>query len=157
MLGTFLADFFDTVRDQTLRSLVALANDVMTTVGPRPVGWTQGDVLDQLAAYLDVRDRPERWAQLLAEYEGQLGSRAAAEVALVNAATHYERLLDRRGVDGVRAALLLRRLGRAEPALREARRIADLPKIVVADAVPELDDVALLAGALAGDADEGGA
>src|SRR5512145_1685284 len=107
-LVQFLEDVMLEVRERTTRIL----SELMEQLGPRPFGHDEADTLSQLALYLDVCDDPAWWGQWL-ERQAALTGGAHAEA------------------EAVRAAIILRDLGKAERALAAAEQVEALPKFTV--------------------------
>src|SRR5512145_2778491 len=126
-LVQFLEDVMLEVRERTTRIL----SELMEQLGPRPFGHDEADTLSQLALYLDVCDDPAWWGQWL-ERQAALTGRAHAEAAAIREAVRLEALLEKHGgPEAVRAAIILRDLGKAERALAAAEQVEALPKFTV--------------------------
>lgn len=137
---------------------VEMRNHLERLYGDRPLLWGEGDKLDMLERYLDVRDNPGAWAVLFEEQRQRYG-RDAGEMQMLSAIVEMEELLtdERRGYGGaeaVYAALLHRRIRRAEPILKQIERIDAMPEYEVRPALPGYDELAALTALAAGESPE---
>lgn len=122
--------------------------------GPRPLFWGEGDALDQLERYLDMRDDRATAAVVIAE-QGQTYGRDGGEMDLATELIRMEALLAQfGGAQAVRGALLLRRIRRAKPVLKQIERIDALPEYAVLPALPAYDDLSVLSALAAGESPE---
>lgn len=133
---------------------VEMRNHLERLYGDRPLLWGEGDDLDTLERYLDVRDNPGGWGVLFEEQRARYG-RDAGEMQMATAIVQMEALLDKYGgAQAVHAALLHRRIRRAEPILKQIERIDAMPEYEVRPALPGYDELAALTALAAGESPE---
>lgn len=139
-----LTDRMERVIDGVTKMAVDARNQWRRLAGPRPMYWGEGDTLDQLERYLDVRDDRAAAAAIIAEQTALYG-RDAGEMDLAAELIRMEKLLQEHGGGPtVRAAMLLKRIRKAEPVLKQIERIDALPEYEVVGALPGYDEMSAL-------------
>lgn len=100
--STLVSDFEERVA-LAVEMMVGDYQQKLAALGGRPFGWTRGNKWDLAESYLEVRDDPTAWAQMLSAYTLQVGELAAV-TKLVKDATDMEKMLVREGQwDGTQA------------------------------------------------------
>ena len=140
--------------DGVTRKAVDARNQWQRLSGPRPLFWGEGDALDQLERYLDIRDDRVAAAAVIAEQTATYG-RDGGEMDLATELIRMEALLAQYGgAHAVRSALLMRRIRRSKPVLKQLERIDALPEYEVLPALPGYDELSALAALAAGEVPE---
>jgi hypothetical protein len=149
-----LVEKLERVMNGVVRKAVDARNQMARQYGDRPLFWGEGTDLDKLERYLDMRDNQQALAVLYEEERARWG-RDPGDILVSNALMDMEELLDKHGgPQAVHAALLLRRIRKAEPVMKQIERIDAMPEYEVRGAVPAYDELSALTSLAAGDLPE---
>lgn len=157
---TLTQDYEDVV-DAAVSFLVQRLQDITDALGPAPFGWVKANKYDLLETYLENRDNPQFWQQMLTAYTLQVGE-GAAVAKVVSDTTRLERMLAKEGLwDGspetlqaalaqgaqvVRGQQALRRLGIAERGMKAAEKELAKPQALVSGPLPVVSEQAMVMG-----------
>lgn len=160
-LDAGLVELIERVVDACTQDAVALTQDLLDAMGPRPFGHKDATLQEQLEWFLAVRDDPLFWQQWYAENVPLVGPEAADAYAVREQTRLHVALAKRGGWDGdpadlqraigdgansVRFVAMEKALAQSKKAIAKAEKLDQKPKARVLEPLVQLDALQLLQG-----------
>lgn len=138
-------ELYEEVLDSAVAMMLDRIEEIVAAVGPRPLGFRRGTILEQIAAFLDVvHGGAPAWERTIGEWASLVG-RAEAETIAWRESTRLWQAIDQYGgEEAVAIAIRMAAEEQAARALHKAEALLAKPRATVrAVTTPPLDQAAL--------------